>query len=174
MTSNAPTTAHPLTELAGSPWDENLLAHFQEHVEGERELLGEYAEFRDAGPEHVRYLIDLILGDEARHHQWFWELINRVRSDIDWRDYGPKVPYLGKAADSAALVAATDRFLALERDDAQSLRTLKKELRPVRDTTLFSLLVQLMELDTKKHIAILEFIRDRAMERWDRTGLKVP
>lgn len=174
MTTNASTTAHPLTELAGTPWDENLLAHFHEHVEGEWELLQEYAEFRDAGPEHVRYLIDLILGDEARHHQWFRELLNRVRSDIDWRDYGPKVPYVTKAADSAALVAATDRFLALEREDARSLRSLKKELRPVRDTTLFSLLVEFMELDTRKHIAILEFIRHRAMERWSRTGLKVP
>jgi hypothetical protein len=44
------------------------------------------------------------------------------------------------------------------------LRRLEKELRPWRHTTLFSLLVQLIELHTKKHIAILEFIR-RSAER---------
>jgi rubrerythrin len=159
-------TDHPLTELAGSEWDENLLAHFQEHVEGERELLEAYAKFRHQGPEYVRYLIDLILADEARHHQMFRELVNRVRSDIDWRDYGPKVPYLSNVREeAAALVAATDRLLAFEREDEKSLRRLRKELRPVRDTTLFSLLVELMELDTKKHIAILEFIHRKAAER---------
>jgi hypothetical protein len=164
MTSNHQSTAaHPLTELGGSPWDESLLAHFQEHVEGEWELLESYAKFRDEGPEHVRYLIDLILGDEARHHQMFRELVNRVRSDIDWREYGPKVPYITRdPANTAALVEATDRFLAFENEDEKSLHRLQKELRPLRDSTLFSLLVELMELDTKKHIAILEFIRRHA------------
>jgi rubrerythrin len=148
MTTSA-TDRRRLTELAGSPWDEQL------------DLLEEYLGFRDTGPEHIRYLIDMILEDEARHHQTFKELVNRVRSDIDFRDYEPKVPYLKRsAADSAALLAATNRLLAFEHADEQSLRRLQKELRPVRDTTLFALLVKLMELDTKKHITILEFIRD--------------
>lgn len=160
-------SAHPLTELGGSEWDEQLLAHFQEHVEDEWELLEAYAKFRDAGPEYVRYLIDLIIADEARHHQMFRELVNRVRSDIDFREYGPQVPYIGPRADTAeVLLEATDRFLVFEREDETALRRLKKELRPVRDTTLFSLLVELMELDTKKHIAILEFIRRKATERY--------
>jgi hypothetical protein len=159
------TQNHRLTQLAGSPWDEQLLAHFDEHVQGELGLLEAYMDLRDKGPEHVRYLVDLILNDEARHHQLFQELVNRLRSDIDFRDYEPKVPYLRREpADSKALIEATDRFLAFEREDEKSLRHLEKELRPVRDTTLFSLLVQLMELDTKKHIAILEFIR-RSAER---------
>jgi hypothetical protein len=159
--------AHPLTELGGSEWDEKLLAHFQVHVEGEWELLEAYAELREEGPEYVRYLIDLIIADEARHHQMFRELVNRVRSDIDFREYGPQVPYIGPRLKTAEpLLEATDRFLAFEHEDEASLRRLKKELRPVRDTTLFSLLVELMELDTKKHIAILEFIRRKATERY--------
>ena len=162
MTTSA-TDGRRLTELAGSPWDEQLLAHFDEHVNGELDLLEAYLGFRDTGPEHVRYLIDMILDDEARHHQTFEQLVNRVRSDIDFRDYEPKVPYLRRdPADRPALLAATDRLLDFERADEQSLRRLEKELRPVRDTTLFALLVKLMELDTKKHIAILEFIRNTA------------
>jgi len=157
------THSHRLTELSGSPWDEQLLAHFDEHVEGELGLLEAYMELRDQGPEYVRYLVDMILSDEARHHQTFQELVNRLRSDIDFRDYEPKVPYLARnASDSKALAEATERFLAFEREDEKSLRHLAKELRPVRDTTLFSLLVELMELDTKKHMAILEFIRRTA------------
>lgn len=163
MTTN--TAGRRLTELAGSPWDEQLLAHFDAHVTGELDLLEGYLSFRDTGPEHVRYLIDMILQDEARHHQTFTELVNRLRSDIDFRDYEPKVPYLRREhASREGLIEATDRFLAFERADAKSLHQLQKELRPVRDTTLFALLVKLMELDTEKHIAILEFIR-RTAER---------
>jgi hypothetical protein len=156
---------HQRTELAGSPWDERLLALFDEHVSGELGLLEAYMDLRDKSPEHVRYLVDLILNDEMRHHQIFGELANHVRSGIDFRDYEPQVPLLRRdSATSGELVEATERFLAFEHDDAKSLRKLQKELRPVRDTTLFSLLVQMMELDTQKHIAILEFIR-RTAER---------
>ena len=170
MTASHSTTTHSLTELAGSPLDEGLLAHFQDHMEGEKELLEAYATFRDEGPEYVRYLIDVILGDEARHHQMFRELVNRLRSDIDFRDYGPQVPYVERAPNRTALVEATDRFLAFEQEDAKSLHRLQKDLRPLRNTTLFSLLVELMELDTKKHIVILEFIRRRATESWRQGG----
>ncbi len=160
------TQNHPLTELSGSPYDEQLLEHFNEHVQGELGLLEAYMELRDSGPEYVRYLVDLILNDEARHHQTFLELVNRMRSDIDYRDYEPMVPFLQKGSDVKGLVEATDRFLAFEREDRKSLRQLQKELRPVQNTTLFSLLVKLMELDTEKHIAILDFIRRSADQRW--------
>ncbi|HVW31346.1 MAG TPA: hypothetical protein VHL53_02300 [Acidimicrobiia bacterium] len=159
----AATQSHPRTELAPTPWEEQLLTHFDEHVNNELDLIEEYLELRDHGPEYVRYLIDMILNDEARHHQIFEELVNRLRSDVDFRDYEPKVPYLTrKAAENKALIEATERFLTFERHDAKALHHLEKELRPVRDTTLFSLLVQIMELDTRKHIAILEFIRRTA------------
>src|SRR5439155_20205917 len=117
--------------------------------------------------EHVRYLVGLILEDEARHHRLFRELVNRLKSDIDWKEYGPQVPYLGAArGDREQLVDATQRFLDFEHEDEKSLQRLQKELRPYRDTTLFSLLVQLMQLDTKKHIAILKFIQRSAQKPW--------
>ena len=166
MTSTMKPTGR-LTELAGSPWDESLLRHFSEHVESERELLQAYAEFRDSGPEHVRYLVDLILDDETRHHRLFRDLVNRLKSDIDYRDYGPRVPYVDKQSTAqTSLLEATERFLTFEREDAKALERLQKELRPVRHTTLSSLLVELMQLDTKKHIAILQFIRRSAGKGW--------
>jgi hypothetical protein len=165
--TTTPTTGRRPTELSGSPLDEQLLAHFEEHVESELDLLQAYLAVRDTGPEHIRYLIDMILEDEGRHHRTFKELANRIRSDIDFRDYGPMVPYLKRvAADREALIEATDRLLAFEHDDARALRQLTKELKPLRNTTLFSLLVELMALDTKKHVAILAFIRRSAQQTW--------
>ena len=55
---------------------------------------------------------------------------------------------------------APSQFLAAERADAKQLRALRKELRPFRDTSLWVLLVELMEQDTAKHIRLLSFIRD--------------
>jgi hypothetical protein len=55
----------------------------------------------------------------------------------------------------------TDRFLAFERQDARDLERLAKALEPVKDTTLWHLLVSLKRAETEKHIRILRFIRDR-------------
>jgi hypothetical protein len=61
-------------------------------------------------------------------------------------------------------MAVTDRLLAAERDDAKELKRLAKSLRDLRETTLWVLLVELMQADTAKHIKILSFIHDRADE----------
>ena len=65
-------------------------------------------------------------------------------------------------ADPNRLVAALDDLLAVEKDDAQQLKTLEKSLKDVRHTTVWPLLVELMEMDTRKHIKILEFLREHA------------
>ena len=44
-----------------------------------------------------------------------------------------------------------------KKQDPRELKKLQKELRDVKDTTLWSLLVDLMQRDTEKHIAILDF-----------------
>jgi hypothetical protein len=56
----------------------------------------------------------------------------------------------------------TIRFLAAEREDQKQLRALRREMRPFRNTTLWTLLVELMEHDTAKHIHLLTFVRDHA------------
>jgi hypothetical protein len=55
-------------------------------------------------------------------------------------------------------LAATQDLLAKEREDLQELKRLRKELRDTKDVTLWSVLVELMELDTTKHITTLRFV----------------
>ena len=74
----------------------------------------------------------------------------------------PIPPLHGLRADRERIRAATERLLAAERADAKELKRLAKNLKEVRDTTLWGLLVDLMQADTAKHITILSFIRDRA------------
>ncbi len=49
-----------------------------------------------------------------------------------------------------------------EQKDARELKRLQRELRMVKDTSLWGLLVDLMQRDTRKHIAILRFVRNHA------------
>ena len=58
-----------------------------------------------------------------------------------------------------AVRAAAREFLEVERADERDLHRLQKSLKTVKDTTIWSLLVDMMELDTKKHQLILEFLQ---------------
>ncbi|HTW98914.1 MAG TPA: hypothetical protein VMD59_09065, partial [Acidimicrobiales bacterium] len=51
-----------------------------------------------------------------------------------------------------------NELLHFEREDAKRLRQLKRTLHPVSETTIWPLLIEAMELDTKKHILILKHI----------------
>ena len=48
-----------------------------------------------------------------------------------------------------------------ERDDQEQLRGTAARVGPARDETLWPLLVELVEIDTEKHITILEYLRVR-------------
>jgi hypothetical protein len=60
------------------------------------------------------------------------------------------------------VLEVTKRLLGREEDDRRELKRLHRELKLVKDTTLWDLLVELMERDTEKHIAMLEFARKHA------------
>ena len=49
-----------------------------------------------------------------------------------------------------------------EREDAKDFDRLEREFKDVRDTTLWGLLIKMMEMDTAKHLEILEFVRKHA------------
>jgi bacterioferritin (cytochrome b1) len=67
--------------------------------------------------------------------------------------------------DRTELRATTDLLLEHEKADAKELERLRKELRDVKDTTLWALLVDIMQRDTEKHIAILRFVQKHTSSR---------
>ena len=156
-----PASTLPLQD--GSPDEETLLANLDRHVASEEAVLDSYVEFARSGPEFVRYLVNLIAEDEARHHRILREMVNRVVGEVEFRTMSPSVPYTDfQGTDRERLVEETARFLALEREDLASLKELTKALRRQRRCGLIPVLVEFMELDTKKHIALLEFIAESA------------
>lgn len=144
-----------------STWEAALVKHLMKHVETEQELLDSYQQVEaNAQAPYASYLIKLIVEDETRHHRLFGELVNALRAPVEHIE-GAQVPTVTNATDARALLEATERFLQAERADARALRRLsrRKGLRTMRGHSIWPLLIDLMERDTKKHQEILRFIR---------------
>jgi bacterioferritin (cytochrome b1) len=152
--------------LGASVWEQEVFDHLSEHSATEASIIDEYRELAsDVSSPAFAYLMNVILEDEARHHRVLGELAQSVRAFAELNSEPGAIPFLDMPRDDhERVLEATERFLDVEREDKRELEELSKILKPVRDTTLWYLLVKLMEEDTDKHIRILKFIRDRVRQ----------
>ena len=123
-------------------------------------MLHHYERFAlDAEAPETRYLVLLILDDERRHHRLLVEMANAIAWGMSEHSPDPAVPDLThKDAGNRDLAAHTKRLIDAEEQDRIELKRLRKRLRPFKDTTLWELIVDLMLLDTEKHVQILRAI----------------
>ncbi len=168
---------------------EVLLRVLEAHESGEQEILHEYEQAAKESPDSgVRFLMDLILEDETRHHRWISTMTNGVRHSLKPAEGpSPLPPIETNASDSSALIAQTERFLKLEREALHELRQLHKTMQWIEDEgrTLYGeqtgaveiekpertakwmrnspadLIVEMMTADTERHIRILDLIKHR-------------
>jgi hypothetical protein len=157
-----------LNELAGaSVWEQELYAHLTSHEGQERDLLVKYKEAAAASKSAAfTYLANLIVNDEIRHHQTFRDLASALKSEAELGPEEPVIPRLDLGnSDPQQVLELTERLLKNERADAKQLHRLAGEMKDVKDTTIWWLLVRLMEMDTAKHIEILDFVRRHADNR---------
>jgi len=143
-------------------WAQRIIDRLQDHMDSEREALTRYGQLAETAPDgHVRFLMQLILEDEVRHHKLFAEMTEHLRREMDQRGE-PDLPDLRRTMDADALRAETKDLLALERADLKELKDLRNEVTKVADTRWWSALIDVMDADNRKHIAILKFVRDNA------------
>jgi hypothetical protein len=147
--------------MGASVWEEEFYEHVTAHEQTEGELLAEYQQAAEASQSPAfQYLVALIVEDEERHHRVFGELASALQADVELRPDQPAVPRLdGWGPDTARVLEPTDRLLERERADGRELHRLSGQLKSVKDTTMWQLLVRLMEIDTAKHVEILEFVK---------------
>ena len=151
--------------IGASVWEQDMYDYVSGHVATEGAILEEYQRLAEdpSGSPAFRYLAGLILADERRHHQMFNDLAESIRKLAELSaDDGPIPSLHGLKADRERIMATTERLLETERADAKELKQLAKQMKDMRETTLWTLLLELMQDDTSKHIKILQFIRDRA------------
>lgn len=137
-----------MTRIVGaSVWEQELYDHVCGHVVEEGAILGEYQR----------------LEDERRHHATFNDLAEAIKQMGELRLEDAPIPSLhGLRGDRDRITETTERLLKAERDDAKKLNTLAEKLEDVKETTLWGLLIELIQHDTEKHIMILKFIRKHA------------
>jgi rubrerythrin len=153
------------SSAGASPWERDLYAHLTGHVEAERALLKEYGGAAETSPSKaLRYLVNLLIDDEIRHHRMFTELAESLRTEASLGE-DPAIPYLDFDRATDSVIDLTDQLLGKEQQDLRELKRLRRELRDVKDTSLWDILVDLMERDTQKHIAILRFAKKHARRR---------
>ncbi len=150
--------------IGASVWESAMYEHLNSHADSEQRILEEYqSAAADSGSAAFSYLVGLIVEDEMRHHRWFADLASSIRTDAEFRPEAPAVPRLTRWGEHPHQVAQlTEKLLEQERADSHQLKVLEKELKEQKDTTLWHLLVKLMEMDTDKHIEILNFVKHHA------------
>ena len=144
-----------------------MFDHLVSHVELEQDAFAEYvAATQGTKSNALRYLVNLIVEDEKRHHQMFADMARSLKAEIEELTPETLVPGLDfDRIDQTGTVEIIDRLLHLELDDKVELKELRRQVRDVEDTTLWGLLVELMQRDTDKHIAILRFAKKHTKPR---------
>jgi hypothetical protein len=151
-------------------WEQDIYQHVAAHGRLEGEILEEYEDLADDEETSPAfgYLARMILEDEVRHHRIFDELAGTFRQmGTDTPDRSPIPSLRGFRADRVRIQRVTERLLEVEQDDLRELKDLAKRLKDFDNTTIWGLLIELMLDDTKKHIKILKFIRDRSEDQPD-------
>jgi hypothetical protein len=143
-------------------WAQRIIDRLHAHMDSERDALSNYARLaEDAPDDHIRFLVRLIVEDEKRHHQLFSQMADSLRRELEHRSPGD-LPEMRRTMDTATLRNETKHLLDLEREDIRELQDLRRQVTKVEDTRWWSVLIDIMEADNRKHMAILEFIRDHA------------
>jgi hypothetical protein len=151
-----------------SAWARDLYVHLTSHVETERGMLEEYGSAAEASSSKAfAYLVNLLIEDEMRHHRILSALADSLETmSLRPGAKDPPIPYLDfNKTNKETVLDLTEKLLEKEQQDALELKRLQRELRDVKDTTLWGLLVDLMERDTQKHVAILKFVKKHTKRR---------
>ena len=153
------TTFQPLA--GASVWEQSMLEYLHDHSIREGALLEEYAHVAEhTESKALQYAMRMLLDDEERHHQWFRDLAAALQTQASMSGDDPAIPWLDlHKLDHATLEDLLKRMVDNEKRDARELKRLRHELDEFEDTTLWALLVDLMQRDTDKHVEILGFLR---------------
>jgi hypothetical protein len=147
-----------------SVWEREMYAHMVEHIAKEAEVVDDYDDLLESSTGHVRYLLGLIVEDELRHHAVYEEWAETFESFASMEPPVDGVPNLVREPEPERLVAALEKLLAVEKEDAEQLKDLERRFKDFRRTTIWPLLAELMAFDTQKHIRILEFLLHHAKQ----------
>jgi rubrerythrin len=146
-----------MRSFPSSVWDERALAHIDQHLAVEAKAASSYEALAKTEDPAVRYLAGLIAEDEQRHHQVLAKIAAALRAEVD--DVAVPTHHVElSAAQRKELLDEARRLIEMEEADATALKGLRHELRSAPEETMWPVLVQMMSLDTDKHVHLLKAI----------------
>jgi len=148
------------TDAGLSLWEQSLYHHLVGHIAAEAEALAGQTALEERASGWVRFVLKMIGEDEARHHELFEQWAASVAAMGELREAPDGIPYVRPVPDADEIRPAVEALLAVEKADERALHELHEELRDVKDTTLWDLLVGQMMLDNRKHQRMLRFLLD--------------
>ena len=152
---------HEGSHVPQGSWDRKALAHIEAHLQRETGVVNGYEALVGTTSGAIAYLLNQVISDEYRHHHVLAELAKAVGNATGRPGYKEsEVPEPAELSEETRvkLLAETRRFIDVEKDDEKDLQQLISDLRPVKTRTIWPLLVELMELDTEKHLKVLHRI----------------
>jgi rubrerythrin len=144
------------------PEAERLLKEFESHDGKEGDFIRSYKEIATKSKDPlIKFLLQLIIADEERHHAVMHAMASSLRGSINWSKPQDAIPTLGElGAEKDELTKLTGDFIKLEKDGIKESKQLLKATKGYYQG-LFTLLVTTMIHDSEKHVEILDFLRQR-------------
>ncbi len=141
---------------------QRLISEIKTHESAEERWLSIYKKIAAESEDPItRFLLDLIIADEERHHQIIGRMISSLKDDLANSGMTGSSAVNAKAKTRAKeLAQAIDRFLEVERNGIREFKKLNKASERFHQK-LFGLLCRSIIQDSMKHVDILSFLRSK-------------
>ncbi len=145
---------------------ERITEEFERHELGERQHLKDYKEIAEKTKNPmVKYLLNLIISDEEKHHGITHAMASTLRASLGWK--APSGEFGGLydvIEEKEQLLKLTKEFIELEKSGISSYKEMLKRSEGYY-RGLFALLLQMMIQDSEKHVYILSFLKGLLEEK---------
>jgi rubrerythrin len=145
---------------------ERMLEQFVAHEQHEQEFVSEYGNIvKRLDNPLVKFLLQLIISDEEKHHALVRTIASGFRKDLEWLKEGADMPRLGSVSQEQkdALLSLTANFIKAEEETISQFEGLMKQSEGYRKG-LPTLLIKTIIHDSEKHLMILNYIDERLRE----------
>lgn len=143
---------------------QRLMHEFQSHAEHEERSLAGYRENAGQSPDPlISFLFELIVADEEKHHQLMGRMIAKLKDELVSTSAQMPARNGLDSAERKRLVKAVEELIDAERKGVEEHEHLRKASRKLR-RDVFELFYDVMIHDSRKHLAILDFLRRRLSE----------
>lgn len=145
---------------------QRLMHEFQTHESDEARWLGIYRKLAHESEDPlIRFLLNLIIADEERHHEIIGHIVSGLQNDLAWTSSKKGVVKSAEQDKQAKdFLEIVERLLAVERDGIGEYEKLVKTTEGFRQG-LFGMLCKSMIHDSLKHLDILDFLKLKLREQ---------